>query len=171
MHELKSMPNHCLYFQKRDEYSVSENQLYSDEVGHVTNHGDVFNFKVVDVDIRKSDSNTAKLQIEKQTAWVGSPEEKSTNQNVTYFYEQKDSILWLDPIFLFPRNVKSNDRKVKLTVYLPIDYEVVFGKDMEPLMKHCAERNNIDKEEFVRKHWKMTFDGLKEIEEKKDINE
>ena len=163
-YEIKNNSNK-LYIQVRDRFSITERQLNSRNFGHITFEGKSLNFRPIAVDIRKSETKLAKLQVEKKEPWATG--NRPAKHTITYSFEMKDSVLWLDPIFLLPQYVKQNDQEVNVTLYLPINYKIFFSKEIKPLIQKYFDNKNINENELVGKTWEMTFDGLRQIEEKK----
>ena len=103
-----------------------------------------------------------KVDVSKNSAGSSNDEASSISRLISYSYGQKDTILWLDPIFLFPENTKWNDQSVKVTLRIPINTEVYISKGLQPLISDIENHNSWD---LINKRWKMTIDGLTEVEE------
>lgn len=169
--ELHVEPGHILHIQKRDRFSINEDQLYSENFGNTRIDDKSFKFKVIQLYLKKSEDKTAKLQIEKRVSWVTNDHKTLFDKDFSYSYELKDTILWLDPVFLLPNDMKQSDQEVNVTLYLPIDSKVSFSADMKPLIRRYASSCHIDENDLVENKWKLTLDGLQKIEEKKEGDE
>ena len=169
--DLKNPTSHIIYIKKKDNIQLSKHQLRFHDFGSTTLNGKHFIFRPINLDIKKSENNSINLQIEKDSPWENGITQQSINQTITYTFEQKDSVLWLDPVFLLPNNEKKNNQKVNVVLYIPINYVIHISEDMEPMIEKFARKLDISDYDFVRKTWKMTIDGFREIEEKKEPND
>jgi phage shock protein PspC (stress-responsive transcriptional regulator) len=152
--------------QVSEHYPVSENQIerYRDhnKFGRLVIDGKSFNYGSIEFDIKKSEDDNMKVEVSKNSAGFSNDEASSISKLISYSYEQKDTILWLDPIFVFPQNTKWNDQNVKVTLRIPMNTEVYLSKGLQPLIKDIE---NHDSWELVNKTWKMTIDGLSQVQE------
>jgi|GEM_PF-131195 Putative stress-responsive transcriptional regulator len=166
--ELHVQPGHILHIQKRDRFSINEDQLYSENFGNTRIDDKSFKFKAIHLYLKKSEDKTTKLQIEKRVSWVNNDRKAQFDKDFSYSYELKDTILWLDPVFLLPNDMKQSDQEVNVTLYLPIDSKVSFSADIKPLIRNYASSCHIDEDDLVENKWRLTLDGLRKIEEKKE---
>jgi hypothetical protein len=152
--------------QVSEHYPVSENQIerYRDhnKFGRLVIDGKSFCFGSIEFDIKKSEDDNMKVEVSKNSAGFSNDEASSISKLISYSYEQKDTILWLDPIFVFPQNTKWNDQNVKVTLRIPMNTEVYLSKGLQPLIKDIENHGSW---ELVNKTWKMTIDGLSQVEE------
>lgn len=169
--ELHVEPGHVLHIQKRDRFSINEDQLYSENFGNTRIDDKSFKFKAIQLYLKKSEDKTAKLQIEKRVSWVTNDHKALFDKDFSYSYELKDTILWLDPVFLLPNDLKQSDQEVNVTLYLPIDSKVSFSADLKPLVRRYSSSCHIDENDLVENKWKLTLDRLQKIEEKKEGDE
>jgi phage shock protein PspC (stress-responsive transcriptional regulator) len=168
---LKKSDDKILYIQLRDRFSNLGDKLQNHDFGHVELDGKTFNCRVIDFDIKRSETKQMTIQVQKKTVGIDQTSAQNVSQTILYSFEQKDSILWLDPAFIFPQDIRQNDQEVMITLNLPIDTRIFLSEDMSPLIGRFAEKRNKDRNDLVNKELKMTFDGLKEIEEKNSGNQ
>ncbi len=166
MSNLSKTAQKRINIQVSEHYPISENQIerYRDhnKFGRLIVDGKRYCFGSIEFDIKKSDDDNMKVDVSKNSAGSSNDEASSISRLISYSYEQKDTILWLDPIFLFPENTKWNDQHVKVTLRIPINTEVYISKGLRPLISDIENHNSWD---LINKRWKMTIDGLTEVEE------
>lgn len=152
--------------QVSEHYPISESQIerYRDhnKYGRLVIDGKSYCYGSIEFDIKKSEDDNMKVDVSKNSAGSSNDEASSISKLINYSYDQKDTILWLDPIFLFPQSTKWNDQSVKVTLRIPINMEVYLSKGLRPLINDIENHNSWD---LINKSWKMTIDGLSQVEE------
>ncbi len=71
--------------------------------------------------VKQSDSDNARIKIEKEAGGVSFDKAKQRARNIDYSYVFEDNTLKLNGYFLFDPADKHNQQKVEVTVYLPKD--------------------------------------------------
>lgn len=163
--------NKIINIQIRDHYPVSQDQWdklsNSKEYGVISVDNRRMHYGIIDFDIRKSEGSGIRIEVIKTASGLSESEARTSIATITYSYEQKDSVLWFDPIFLFPADNKCNDQHVKVILRLPIHSRIFLSKDLEFFTRNI-ENLHFDYQ-GDRRQWKMTNDGLSiDAEEKNE---
>lgn len=81
-------------------------------------------------------------------------------ENIRYKFVQNDSIILLDPYFYMPVKDKIRGQEVKLVLKVPRNKNLTFRPDTRIFNEHHF---NYDLPEYHGKHYRMTEQGLKEM--------
>ena len=162
--------NRIINIQIRDHYSISKEDWRkirdSRKYGSLFENSNKINYGIIDFDIKKSEDEHFKLEIIKTALGSSSTDASSTVQKVEYNWEQKDSIIWFDPIFRFPIDVKPNDQQVKVILRIPLHRKIFLSRDMKFFAANI-QGLDIDYDDN-NDTWTMTNDGISKNNDKKD---
>ena len=120
--------------------------------------------------IRKSDSDKIELIVERRSQGKSKRNAIQNAKNIDYSWEEKDSLLILDPYFTIAEGEKWRIQSLDITLRLPEEKVICLGEDMEDILNYIYVDNK-----GTTQIWKMTGkklimkeDGLTQINKNND---
>jgi phage shock protein PspC (stress-responsive transcriptional regulator) len=112
--------------------------------------------------VKESKSGELKLEIIKKSRGRNSGKAWEHALDLGYYWNQRDSLIVLDPYFKLAEGKRWRNPSVHVTLWLPEGYKVYFDEDMTRVIDFIPNVNGTRNYDMVDKTWIMTEDGLKE---------
>ena len=118
--------------------------------------------------IEKSESGELKLEIRKRSRGRNSKKAWGHARDLEYYWNQRDSLIVLDPYFKLSEGQRWRDPSVSITLMLPEGYAVYLNEEMAGIIYHIPNISSTWDFDMINKTWFMTGEGLKEGAPAKD---
>ena len=138
-----------------EDYDHSLSRYSHDYKVEYTPNGDVVLYsRSVRLLVKPTESETARLRINKDASGVSYMKAKERAQGIDYKYSFKNNELKLDGYFLFDPNDKYNEQKVEIILYLPENAIIFADKNTKPFRWNSNRSGNIlssgDEEHYLQ---------------------
>ena len=117
--------------------------------------------------IKKSNEKSVELLIEKSSHGISSKEALTFAKNITYDWQQDDSVLYFNRYFDIKGEKKIRNQELYVTLKLPIGKIVYIGEDLHKITSYLDNVQNFSDNEMTNRYWIMTENGLSLLEEYK----
>ena len=162
---------------KNDELNYQHNFRRRYDVEVVYNGDDKKLYSTdVYLNVEKSDSNQAYLQIRKDSEGRNKLKASNTANEILYNYSITDKEIRLDSYFLSEYKNWLKDEDVHITLFIPNGVTVHFDKSTKNYINSAYNTTNTYRRDMVKQHFVMTDDGLhsqelKDLEKLDEVDE
>lgn len=115
---------------------------------------------VIKVDIEKTNSSVPELQIVREARGETNSEAIESAKTITVSYNQKDSLLSLDPFFRISNDERWKFYSTKIIVRIPVGTKIFIDESTKHLLHNVRNVNDYWDEQMINKTWIMTENGL-----------
>jgi len=163
-HLMTRLPSDTLYIQLTNNYQDVdwENEIYL-EIDNVNIYLDREKDKLFGkpkLDVIKNRNNEIRLEIEKRSQGRTPRLAAQNARSIIYFWEQKDSLLLLDPYFSLPEGEQWRAPEVRLNLKLPIGKVIYLDEDLVEIIYGIDNTMDIYDSDMAGEKWIMKEEGL-----------
>ena len=112
--------------------------------------------------IESSESGEVELEIRKKSRGRKSKIAWNHARELEYYWNQRDSLLLLDPYFKLGEGQRWRDPYVRMKLLVPVGTSVYLNENMTEIMYNIPNVSNTWDYDMVNKIWVMTEEGLAE---------
>lgn len=112
--------------------------------------------------IESSESGEVELEIRKKSRGRKSKIAWNHARELEYYWNQRDSLLLLDPYFKLGEGQRWRDPYVRMKLKVPVGTSVYLNENMTEIMYNIPNVSNTWDYDMVNKKWVMTEEGLAE---------
>lgn len=163
-HLMTRLPSDTLYIQPTNNYQDVdwENEIYL-EIDNVNIYLDREEDKLFGkpkLDVIKNRNNEIRLEIEKRSQGRTPRLAAQNARSIIYFWEQKDSLLLLDPYFSLPEGERWRAPEVRLNLKLPIGKVICLDEDLVEIIYGIDNTMDTYDSDMAGEKWIMKEEGL-----------
>jgi len=163
-HLMTRLPSDTLYIQLTNNYQDVdwENEIYL-EIDNVNIYLDREEDKLFGkpkLDVIKNRNNEIRLEIEKRSQGRTPRLAAQNARSIIYFWEQKDSLLLLDPYFSLPEGERWRAPEVRLNLKLPIGKVICLDEDLVEIIYGIDNTMDTYDSDMAGEKWIMKEEGL-----------
>jgi phage shock protein PspC (stress-responsive transcriptional regulator) len=122
------------------------------------------------LDIEKSSKSYPELEIIREARGIDQEKASEAAKQIKTSYTQNDSALFIDPAFWVTQG-KWKFQKVKIILHLPVGTKIYLDPNIAKCLNYAPNTDDYWNQQMTGKTWEMTFDGLRQIGEKKAAND
>ncbi len=163
-HLMTRLPSEILYIQLTNNYQDVDwkNEIYL-EIDNMNIYLDREEDKLFGkpkLDVIKNRNNEIRLEIEKRSQGRTPRLAAQNARSIIYFWEQKDSLLLLDPYFSLPEGERWRAPEVRLNLKLPIGKVICLDEDLVEIINDIDNTTDTYDSDMAGKKWIMKEEGL-----------
>lgn len=110
--------------------------------------------------IEQSATNTTMLEVRYFAKGESHKKADSRTKNISYFWQQQDSVLMFDNYFSFPANDKWRAQEVDITLFLAVGDEVFLDEKTGDIIFDVPNVYGMWDYDMLNQRWRMHEDGL-----------
>lgn len=163
---LKMVKSDDLYFQYNNYSNNNVEVIYQDEKKKLSST-DVY------IDVEKSDSNKAYLQIRKYSEGRNKLKATKNAEEISYNYTIKNNEILLDAYFISEYKNAFKDEDVYIKLFIPNNVTVYFDNSTRSYLRNIENTTNTYDRQMVKHYFLMTDEGLhsKELKALEEVEE
>lgn len=159
-HQLEMPANKTMYIALKDVNLDFEESWGSIKIAHDIESNQSYIYDRPDFDIKRSNSGVFELEIQKSARSRDYKSAVAIAENTRYQFEQKDSVLLLNPWYVVDFKHAGRIDDVNITLYVPDGSSVFFYQEIYPIVDDIKNINNTLDYDMMNRKWIMRPEGL-----------
>lgn len=163
-HQIKSPANKTLYIDLKEIDINFEERWGGLRIAHDAAMNQSYIYERPDFDVKRSKSEVFLLEIQKSARSGDYKSAVSIAETIRYEFEQKDSVLYLNPWYEADFKYAGRIEDVDITLFVPDGYSVYFFEDILPIVYDIDNVSNTSDRNMMERKWIMKPEGLTLVE-------